>query len=245
MQALLFCLGLALGSFLHVLASRYDPDRFLLTRQTLGGRSYCPGCKKTLAWYELIPLVSFLIQGARCRSCGAKIGWSYFFVELASGLIVAFAPLPWNLVFLVLLLITLIDIRLQIIPDELTVALIALGLWITAASVEPLPWASHLGAAFGAALFFAGLIAITRGKGMGVGDVKLGFALGVIFGWPAILLLLMLAFIIGAIVGVALIAARSKNLKSAVPFGPFLAIAAAIVFLFGPVIIQSWYNFIV
>jgi prepilin signal peptidase PulO-like enzyme (type II secretory pathway) len=245
MQILLFCLGLALGSFLHVLASRYDPERFILTRNTLGGRSYCPNCRKTLAWYELIPLVSFLVQQGRCRSCGAKLEWSYFWVELVSGLIVAFAPLPWTIVFLVLLLITLIDLRLQIIPDELTVVLIALGIGLTAFMGQPSPWTNHLAAAFGAALFFAGLVAITRGKGMGIGDVKLGFALGLIFGYPNTLLLVMLAFVIGAVVGIGLIVSGSKGLKSAVPFGPFLAASAAIVFFWGQVIIESWYNFIV
>lgn len=258
MQILLFCLGLALGSFLHVLASRYDPERFILTRNTLGGRSYCPSCKKTLAWYELIPLFSFLFQRGRCRSCGAVIGWSYFIVEILSGLIAASVPVAalamgapafsaalWTTGFLVLLLITLIDMRLQIIPDELTVALIALGLAITSFGGPPAPWTAHLAAAFGAALFFLGLIAVTRGKGMGVGDAKLAFALGLIFGWPDILLLIMLAFVTGAVVGVALIAAGSKKLKSAVPFGPFLALGAALVFFFGQAIIQNWYNLIV
>lgn len=245
MQVLLFCLGLALGSFLHVLASRYDEKRFLLTRDTLGGRSYCPHCKKTLAWYELIPLVSFLIQLGRCRNCGAKIGWNYLWVELASGLIVAFAPAPWALVFLILLLISLIDIRLQIIPNELTVALGVVAIGMLALDGSASIWINHLIAAVGAALFFGGLIAVTRGKGMGVGDVKLVFALGLLFGWPATLLVVMLAFVIGAAVGVALIVAKAKGMKSALPFGPFLALGAAVVFFFGDVIIQSWYNFLV
>ncbi len=245
MPVLLFCLGLALGSFLHVLASRYDPERFILTRNTLGGRSYCPGCKKTLVWYELIPLLSFLIQLGRCRSCDVKLGWSYFIVELLCGFIVLFAPPFWAAVFLVLLLLTLIDIRLQMIPDELSVALGALGLGMLVAGGAAAPWINHFAAAFGAALFFGSLVAITRGRGMGMGDVKLAFALGLVFGWPNILPLIMLAFIIGAAVGVALIVAKSKNLKSALPFGPFLAVGAAIVFFFGQTLIQNWYNLIV
>ena len=254
-----FILGLALGSFLHVLASRYDPERFILTRHTLGGRSYCPGCKKTLVWYELIPLFSFLIQRGRCRSCGVVIGWSYFCVELASGLIVALVPLTtltisaapvlaalWTAAFLILLLITLIDLRLQMIPDELNILLVVLGLGVIIFNAPPAPWFSHLAAALGAALFFALLIFITRNwgankeGGMGVGDAKFVFALGLIFGWPDTLLLVMLAFILGAVVGVALIAIKSKNLKSALPFGPFLAVSAAIVFFFGQNIVSGY-----
>jgi prepilin signal peptidase PulO-like enzyme (type II secretory pathway) len=244
-EFLLFFLGLALGSFLHVLASRYDPERFVLTRETLGGRSYCPGCQKTLTWYELIPLVSFLIQLGKCRSCDAKISWSYFLVELVSGLIVLFAPPLWAAVFLILLLVTLIDIRLQMIPDELSVVLVALGIWITSTSgIETAVWTNHLGAAFGAAAFFGLLMLITRGRGpngesgMGFGDVKLVFGLGLLFGWPDTLLLVMLAFVVGAIVGLVFIASQSKNMKSALPFGPFLAISAAVVFFFGQSLID-------
>ena len=251
--ALSFLFGLALGSFLHVLVSRYDPERFLLTPATLGGRSYCPHCKRTLAWYELVPLLSFLVQRGRCRACGAKISWSYFGVELACGLLVALVPmgLPlvpailWTAVFLILLLITLIDMRLQIIPDELSAALAILGIGLVLAGGAPFDWPGHFGAGLGAALFFAALIAITRGKGMGWGDVKLAFVLGLVFGWPDTLLLVMLAFVIGAAVGVALIIARSKNLKSALPFGPFLALAALIVFFFGQSIIGGYLRLLV
>lgn len=236
-----------------------------MTRDTLGGRSYCPNCRKTLAWYELLPLVSFLIQRGHCRGCGALVGWSYPAVELVAGFIVALVPLTamtmgfgvagaalWTAVFLVLLLITLIDIRLQMIPDELSVTLAALGIGlIFFGSPSADTWIRHVGSAFGAAIFFAMLIFFTRNwggagqGGMGIGDAKLAFALGLVFGWPGILLLIMLAFIIGAMVGVALIAARAKNMKSALPFGPFLAFAALVVFLFGQNLLESWYNWMI
>lgn len=251
----LFLLGLAFGSFLHVLASRYDPERFLLNHRTLGGRSHCPHCRRTLRWYELVPLASFAVQRGRCRACGKAIGWSHVWVEVASGLITALVPFAalamgaspaaaalWTFAFLVLLLTTLIDMRLQIIPNELVVALCVPGLAFAAWSGL---WTDHLGAAFGAALFFGALIAATRGRGMGMGDVKLVFALGLLFGWPDILILVMLAFVIGAVVGVILVARGTKGLKSAVPFGPFLALGAAIVFFFGHAILESWYNLIV
>jgi prepilin signal peptidase PulO-like enzyme (type II secretory pathway) len=263
--AILFILGLALGSFIHVLASRYDPERSLLTRDTLGGRSHCTNCKKILAWYELIPVASFLIQRGTCRSCGARLGWSYVWVELASGFIVAFVPWQvaamaasysphvlalaalWTSAFLILLLMALIDIRLQIIPDGLTITLAIIGLAVTALAPQGQSWIYQFGiaiaAAIGAALFFGLLIAITRGRGMGMGDMKLAFALGLLFSWPEILPLVMLAFVIGAVVGVALIARGSKKMKSAVPFGPFLALAAAAVFFFWQPLLGAYLRF--
>src|ERR1044072_8384306 len=153
-HAILFCLGLALGSFLHVLASRYRPDEFLLARSAWSGRSHCPHCKKTLRWHELVPLVSFLAQRGRCRGCGARIGWSFFWVGPPSGLIAAFVPIHilstvaaahpfaiaavWTAAFLVLLCVTVIDLRLYLIPDELVIALGGLGIaasWLTPAGI--------------------------------------------------------------------------------------------------------------
>jgi len=271
--AVLFCLGLALGSFLQVLASRYDPDRFVLNRGSLGGRSHCPHCRKTLAWYELVPVLSFLMQAGRCRGCGAAIGWSHVWTELIAGCIVAGVPATifssaalaashavalaavWTAAFLVLLLISLIDLRLFLIPDELTAAIGALGLAAAALGTHSLldPYAAffggqgnillnHLAAGAGAALFFGMLVAVTRGRGMGAGDVKLAFALGLLFGWPDTLPVIMLAFVLGAAVGIGLILGRRKHLKSALPFGPFLALAAGLVFFAGQAMLTAYIN---
>src|SRR5581483_8885445 len=89
----LFVFGLAIGSFLNVVALRYDGNRFVLDPKAIGGRSHCPHCKKTLQWYELIPLASFAIQRGKCRGCGVRIGFRYPFVEFLSGLIFALVPL--------------------------------------------------------------------------------------------------------------------------------------------------------
>lgn len=257
---ILFCLGLALGSFLHVVASRYDPDRFVFSAAVLGGRSHCPHCGRVLAWYELVPLVSFLLQRGRCRTCGERIGWSYFFVELLSGIIVAFAPMQflgsfvphalalailWSAALLILLLLSLIDLRLQLIPDELTAGVGIIGVAVAALSVFPF-WLERLEAGLAAAAFFVLLIYVSRfvwkREGMGPGDAKLAFVLGFLFGPLPTLLLIALAFILGAIAGVAAIARGAKDLKSTIAFGPFLAAAAALVFFFGPIALQSWYN---
>ena len=82
----LFAFGIAIGSFLNVISIRYNPDKFLFSLKNLRGRSHCPHCKKTLRWYELAPLFSFLIQGGRCRGCATKISWQYSIVEFLTGL---------------------------------------------------------------------------------------------------------------------------------------------------------------
>jgi prepilin signal peptidase PulO-like enzyme (type II secretory pathway) len=256
---------------LNVLAVRYDPDRFVVTRESVGGRSRCPQCSRTLRWFELVPFVSFLIQRGRCRSCGTRIGLHHPAAELASGLIVAFVPLVagagggwaggtlWTLVFLVLLLLSLIDIRLRLIPDEATALLAALGIIIAflapAASLfggyaslfglgGANVWVNHIAAALAAALLFGALIAVTRGRGMGLGDLKLAAALGLVFGWPDIVLVVMFAFIIGALFGAGAIAAKRKTMKSAVPFGPFLAIGAALAFFCGSTLVNWYFGFL-
>lgn len=274
---LLFILGAAFGSFINVVALRYDPDKFVFGRNAIGGRSRCPHCGKELRWHELLPVLSFVLQAGRCRSCNARLSLQYPVVEILSGLILVFVPrgfsgyfflfpasyLPaiayyllivlWILAFLVLLLVSLIDFRLRLIPDELSVLLVLLGAAI-ALVVAPYwsevsvsfigsysflfgmrgdIWLNHLAAAALGAAFPGFLVLITRGRGMGLGDVKLGFALGALFGWPEIILVLIFGFIFGSIVGLAAIALGRKTMKSFVPFGPFLAAAAVFVFFWG------------
>src|SRR5665213_1605505 len=215
----LFLFGLAIGSFLNVVALRYDGDHFLFSTKLIGGRSHCPHCKKTLQWYELIPLASFIAQRGRCRTCKARIGLQYPLMEILSGLIFVFVPLRflsvpslaaasasahlivlsaiWVVTFEIFLLISHIDLRLGIIPDELNIALVVLGfavIWFFAntfgignpsffssyAAIFGLQgnvWINHIVAGLFGAAFFGALVAITRGKGMGMGDVKFALPL--------------------------------------------------------------------
>jgi prepilin signal peptidase PulO-like enzyme (type II secretory pathway) len=252
---ILFLFGIIFGSFLNVVILRYDGEHFLFNAKMLGGRSHCMHCRETLRWFELVPIASFLIQGGRCRRCKVKLNIQYPIVELLSGLLFVFVPLAvgvsifaavlWVAVFEALLVMAVIDIRLGIIPDEinlfLTVAGIALAI-IAAASLggqESILWAKLTGAVVAGA-FFGALIAITRGKGMGMGDLKLVIPLGLIFGWPGIVLVMMLSFIIGAVVGVFAIMRGKKSMKGTLPFGPFLALGAVAVFFWGSAII-GWY----
>ncbi|HVM76660.1 MAG TPA: prepilin peptidase [Candidatus Paceibacterota bacterium] len=268
LYGILFVFGLVIGSFLNVVSMRYREDQIVGDPRVIGGRSHCPHCGKTLHWYELVPVASFIIQRGRCRGCGAKLSWQYPAVELLSACIFAFVPMEtflltgprpdaftilsafWVLVFELLLLIAVIDFRLGIIPDELNAALgvvaifmlIAIGglfgvenhslfgSYAVLAGFQASLWENHLLAALGAFLFFALLVAVTKGRGMGLGDVKLAIPLGLIFGWPDIAFVTGSSFVIGAFVGLVAIIVRRKTMKQSLPFAPFLAIGAALVF---------------
>jgi len=171
----------------------------------------------------------------------------------------------WVLVFLALLVIFFIDLRLSIIPDETNLFLGLLGILIVFAGQSYFGpsqgsflggyslifglrtgvgiWFNHILAALGAGALFAFIIFVTRGRGMGMGDLKLAIPLGLVFGWPDIIIVLGLSFIIGSIFGVGAIALRRKNLKSSVPFGPFLVAASALVFFFGQDMVGLYFKF--
>lgn len=272
----LFVFGLVIGSFLNVVSLRYDGDHFVLDPHVIGGRSHCPSCGRILRWFELIPLVSFVIQRGHCRRCKARLSIQYPIVEFASGLLFIFVPLStmgfaatnpitwvspglWTLAFLILLLASAIDIRTGIIPDELNVALgivaVLLGIFLVIFSngsssftgsfgnMFGIPgniWAGRVvGAVFGL-VFFEFLLLITRGKGIGMGDVKLALPLGLLFGWPDILPVVGFAFIAGAAVGILLVIFKKKTMQGALPFGPFLASGAVFIFFFG-IPVAQWY----
>ncbi len=272
----LFLFGIIFGSFLNVVSLRYDGDHFVLDPRVIGGRSHCPSCKRTLRWFELVPVASFFIQRGRCRTCKARLSFQYPLVELISGLIFVLVPwrlaaigafgwvLPvlsalWIFAFLALLVMAIIDVRLGIIPDELSIAIgvagaaigILLALAPAAASgsfLGPLgdafsvgnAWAGRVIAAAGAFIFFEFLVLVTREKGIGMGDVKLALALGILFGWPDVAGVIGFAFVCGALIGVFLIAGKRKTMGGTLPFGPFLAASAAFIFLFGAPVAR-WY----
>lgn len=291
----LFALGTAFGSFLNVLTLRYQPERSAFSATVLGGRSHCPHCRKKLAWYELIPVISFFVQGMRCRSCRARLSIQYPLVELASGALwvavplflnsfygisnVSFASLTaplwcyllaflWIFAFLAWLAIVIIDLRHYLIPDELNLFIGALGVLVIIiaslyhaalpafrdsflqyyallASSTPLaPWASHLiGAAAGGLIF--GFIALAgRGRAMGMGDVKLALASGLLLGWPDIALATAVAFVVGGAWGAALVFAGKKRFGSRLPFAPFLVFGIAATVFFGYPLLFSYFSFL-
>lgn len=255
----LFVFGLVVGSFLNVLAFRYDSEGAFFSPKKWGGRSHCLFCSQQLHWYELIPVISFLVQEGRCLVCRAKLAWQYPLVELASGLAFLlplyildkgyslFYAVLWTIVFLIFILIWAIDARLSVIPDELNLVLGLLGLSLVDVyqgfSALAGFWLNHFIAGVVGGLLLGLIVFWSKGKGMGVGDVKLAIALGLLFGWPEITLVLGLAFIFGAVAGIYLLLSRKKGAKDAIPFGPFLVLGSLAVFFFGSQIVQSYFQF--
>jgi leader peptidase (prepilin peptidase)/N-methyltransferase len=235
-------LGLLIGSFLSVVIARLPEGR-----SVIAPRSACPRCGHPIAWYDNLPIVSFVLLGRRCRSCRAPISWRYPLVELTTGALFLIAYLRRGLtvdmvvalVFLgALVAITGIDLDHQIIPDAISLPGIVLGF---GASLLPggVGWRSSLlGILAGGGIFFA-IIVLSRG-GMGGGDMKLGAMLGAFLGWQLVLLAILLAVLAGGLVAIALLALGRKGRKDPVPFGPFLALGGAIALLWGDELL-AWY----
>ncbi len=264
---ILFIFGASVGSFMGVISDRYREDLSIWSKKIIGGRSHCDSCRRQLRWFELMPVLSFIFQRGKCNSCGKRLGWHYPAIEIASGLIFVSVPLViktyyllpatyyilsalWISVFSVLLIISIIDYRLRLIPDEANSILAILGLLITA--FQPFNetsgsflgyygilfgfhsdrWLNHFLAAALAGIFFAILILVTKGRGMGGGDMKLVAAMGLIFGWPDIILVTILSFVIGSVFGIGAIILKKEKLKSKISFGPFIAFSGFLVFFF-------------
>jgi len=232
MIGFVFLAGLCVGSFLNVLIYRL-PRNLPVAR----GRSYCPKCKRKISWYDNIPLLSFVILGGKCRYCKKKISLRYPFVELVTGILFVVGYLR-NLDYLGYLLISsflvifFIDLEHQIIPDQLIMPLIIIN--IIYSSIFNLQFTIYnlLPTAIISALFFYFLHFITKGKGMGLGDVKFAFLIGLVFGFPLTIGAVYLAFLTGAIVGVILILVRKVRFGQQVAFGPFLALSSILTLFF-------------
>jgi len=240
----LFALGLSLGSFFNVVVYRLAKGG-----SPLKGRSFCPKCKKKISWFDNIPLLSFVLLNGNCRHCGKPISWQYPLVELATALLTVglyfwliynLQLTIYNFVFYLvvsycLLIIFVSDFRFMIIPDEVLIFLSVISLlFFGLYSPAVLPFRFLAG--FSSGLFFYLLYELTKGKGMGFGDVKLAFLIGFLLGFPFLLWAFFLAFLTGACVGVILILSGRKRAKSKIAFGPFLSFNTWVVFLWQGVI---------
>ena len=247
-----FVYGLIIGSFLNVCIYRLPRDISIVWPG-----SACPGCSKKIAWYDNIPVLSFLILAARCRHCKTRISPRYPLVEVAGGVVVWAAIHVWGFtaygiagaaLFCAFIAIALIDFEHEIIPDEISLSGIVAGavfslffpLWQGATTpLGGLAW-SVVGILTGGGILFAlGTVGewVFKKEAMGGGDVKLMAALGAFLGWKGVLLTLFLASLFGAVVGLAM---RMFTGKERIPFGPYIVAGAALYMLWGEIII-AWY----
>lgn len=241
-QVLVFVIGLIIGSFLNVCIYRLP-----LGQSVVRPPSHCVQCGHRLGVIDLLPVVSYLALQGRCRHCGQAYSGRYLLVEVLTGLLFVWCYVVFGGSFLLIkallftafmICITYIDYDHRLILDKVLLWLAAAGVIIEAA------WPSlSIGSIVAGILTGGGvllLIAIVSGGGMGMGDVKFALALGVWLGLPQMLLLLFLSFLLGGVAGTVALACGWKKRKDAIPFGPFMAIAAFFSLLYGQEII-AWY----
>jgi leader peptidase (prepilin peptidase)/N-methyltransferase len=257
-------LGLLVGSFLNVVIYRLprmlerqwaadcadlagrEPEPaepFNLVRP----RSRCRQCGHAIRWYENIPVLSYLALRGKCSACGAAIGLRYPLVEIATGGLFAFCVWKWGVTWTALawcgfaaalVALALIDWDTTLLPDDITLPLVWAGLIAAALRWNSLPLSQAVwGAVAGYVslwLVYQGFKLLTGKEGMGYGDFKLFAALGAWFGWQALVPMILMASVIGAIIGIAMKFADNLREGGAIPFGPFLAGAGLTALLFGP-----------
>jgi leader peptidase (prepilin peptidase) / N-methyltransferase len=241
MSWLVFIMGLFIGSFLNVCACRIPCGESVVFPP-----SRCPACGRRLGMGELVPVLSYLMQGGRCRGCWEKVSWRYPAGELMTAVVFTalflrfgWPAFLWQAAFFgILIVVFFIDLEHQIIPNRLVLLLLALT--VAQYGVQPaLPWRDALlGALLGGGLFLA--LAVVSGGGMGGGDIKLVAVFGLWYGWQQLLLLMFVSFLGGGVVSGVLLATGIKKRKDGIPFGPFLVLAAFVVSMWGQQLIH-WY----
>lgn len=249
---ILFVLGLSVGSFLNVLIDRIPHNESIWKN-----RSHCDYCKHILSWYDLIPVFSFLILTRKCRYCHKKISWQYPLIELITGVAFLFtyifflfnqlsttnnlpageAGQQFQIIYHLILVSSLIaiffaDLKYRIIPDQILILLaVVTFIYLYFFQRNNLP--DHLLAALIFFSIFFILVLVTRGKGMGLGDVKYAFVMGFILGMSFSVVSFYLSFLTGAVISLILIIKGKKKMKSTIPFGPFLTASTAITLFYG------------
>jgi leader peptidase (prepilin peptidase) / N-methyltransferase len=220
-------------------------------------RSHCPNCKHKISALENIPVISYLFLKGKCKECSNKISIRYPIIELVSALSVVIVAyffgvslqalfaicLTWALIAL-----SMIDFDHQLLPDDITLPLLWFGIIINFFNIFTDIESSVLGAIFGyGSLWSVYMIfkLVTGKEGMGYGDFKLLAVFGAWFGWQSLPLIIILSSLVGAIVGISLIIFKSHNRTTAIPFGPYLAIAGWVFMLWGPYIMSAYLNAVI
>lgn len=237
---MIFLIGISLGSFLNVCIYRIPKKEDIVFE-----RSHCMSCGNVLKWYELIPLFSFLVQGGKCRNCKTKLSVQYPLIELLNGLIYVWIFMakgfqPESILFCicasVLIVISVIDWRTYEIPFGCNIVIGILG--IVRVILDLAHWYDYVIGFFAVSGLFLIIYWITKGRGIGGGDIKLMAAAGLLLGWQNILLALMIGSIAGSVIHLALMKIQGKDRVLA--FGPYLAFGIFISMLYGNDII-TWY----
>lgn len=256
---IIFIFGLVIGSFLNVVILRTLRDE-----SPMEGRSRCDSCRAQIAWYDNIPLLSYLILRGKCRMCRAPIPplhpiveattgilfvwwymWGFVFFQLTQQPFVVIQPLFWLTVAVLLVIIFFSDLIAFIIPDFAVGSLFVIALMyrialVTFGIMQPTDFFMTILVMIGNAGFFLLLFILTRGKGMGFGDVKYALPMALLLGWPGTLVGVFLSFVLGSLIGVALLMSGKRKLKQPIPFGPFLIAGTVITLVIGEQLLQ-WY----
>ncbi len=258
----IFIFGSCIGSFLNVCIFRMPQEKYSI----ISPSSYCPSCKKSIFWYDNIPVLAFLFLGGRCRFCKAKISFQYPLVEILAGLAFLAVYIGWGIsldalildVFICGLIVsTFIDIKWRIIPDEISLGGIAVGLIFALLKSLPIikefPRIPLVDSFFG--VIIGGFLVYASGQlgnflffklmkkesiegeteSIGGGDVKLLAMIGSFIGWKLAILTFFIAPFLGAAVGVYVLLRKKSHL---IPYGPFLSIAALLALIYGDTIIR-------
>lgn len=247
----LFIFGLIIGSFLNVVIYRLNSGEGVVRK-----RSNCPHCHHQLNWSDLIPVLSFIFLKARCRYCQKPISWQYPLVELFTALIFVLGyliiqgqPSGLSLSLLVLyifssflIVIFVYDLKHYLILDRVSLSAFLAALILNLLSGKSL--INLLAASSLAAGFFLLQFVVSKGKWIGGGDLRLGLVMGAMLGWPNILVALSLAYLSGAVIGLALIVFKKKKLDSQIPFGTFLTAATLTTLLWGEPIFNWYLNYL-
>lgn len=259
-------IGAAVGSFLNVVIYRSLDEKPLKKKESwVSGRSRCDNCGKTIAWYDNIPLLSFIILRGKCRNCHKPIGATHLVLEVLTAALFVWwyiwgsllffnlggvpfqfiQPFFWLVVGVLLLFIVMSDIWYFIIPDTAVALLIIVTIGYRAALVaagimQPQDLAASLAASIVAMMAFGGLWLLTKGRGLGFGDVKLIFPLSLLVGWPVVVVMVFGAFVLGSVVGLILLATNQRKWRQPIPFGPFLIASTCLCLIWGETLL-NWY----
>jgi leader peptidase (prepilin peptidase)/N-methyltransferase len=242
LAALAFVPGLALGSFLNVIAARVP-----LRRSIVSPGSRCGSCSAPIVWYDNVPVASYVVLGRRCRACQAPISWKYPAVELLTALLVAGSVLAFGLSLraavaslfcAALVAVSVTDLEHRLIPNRIVLPAAAVVLAVQTAATGSPEWAL---AALGASGFLL-LAALAYPAGMGMGDVKLALLLGAALG-RTVAAAMMIGMISALVPSVALLIRHgSAGRKMGIPFGPFLALGGVIALFAGGAVLRAYFS---